>query len=1148
MSGRGGRSRRGRSFRKRRVSAAPARSPLGPESPPGAPSYQSSRLHPPLSAAQQRVVTAMMNQGKTGESAFFAINRQRQLAAAERRAVQEKSAADGSAAGASSPRALGPALAPLHVGRPRGPCLPDTCDNRIAMEAAPRGDVVDVDVSAFELVSQRAAQGGSKPRGGCRVEGAEVLLAEAARYLAGVEVPVGNTGQGRGADGVEQIENEARAALVSSAESLARLVARREGEVARERAAPGRAGEMPVPKRPRLQPGEPIEIDSSDADDVAPAPGPTDDGRETQAAGGLMSTLQWVDALAPEHHSQVCGNPESARRLRDWLAGWAQRIDREAGEGGDGGATSKGSRNTEGRSGKRARRSGRVAEDFDELIGNYTEETLCQGAILVYGPPGVGKSATVTSCAQELGFQTLEVNAGSERTGAHLNKFIGEATKSRRLPGKGSDRGPSATTALADMFSDAAVGKGKRKGAGLESRGDKGRGSRTVLVLEEVDVLADEDRGFSAALGQLIMETKRPIILTSSVPRPACVPAGVRVEAIRFGRVAEEDIVRLLVAATIALRATASFQALREIAAASNGDLRRAVATAQVWLQKPAAVAQAVGSPRSPSGFLTAPAVSGDVVDEALGSIARICLSPGRVPVLSTSGRAVDAPSGGGVLSRVHDECTGRLLGLMCSTSAGRSSDRTGKGGLLLAPARGGLVAGDLERTCGVRLGDLCDSRAPARGRLCSTVDRDVPVVARETPLRAEAGVAATVMTGSPWSDTIEDPDTPLTAGKQPEDSTEELAQPVLDTSHATPSTPGNRQQVATCSSDERSDSGSEERGAVDVVASLLPSSRATATARCRITHREVMLAVLGEPVPGPRASPACGHSGGDREVPSGAADLGTLADCLDSLSCCDLLKCGRPDIVDMAFPLPAARHRPAFAGMGAAPASSTSISAGAGGNFLATALGHSVAAPGGLEALLLAGGGVLDVDDEVSPWGRASDGAEPRCQVGAAQTLHDEAAECAASLALAVATAGMDGVKGAEPQHPGSDASGAAVGIEAVASGPHSSAHVLARQIESVSLLHRAAALVAPRAALEGPMPVLDRAMGLVKIAGVLSAQDDEAGQGEDPGPPGPPCHPWGAVATRLTHPPCPCFPQDPSEGAPSGGPPASKLWVPCS
>ncbi|CDQ89343.1 unnamed protein product [Oncorhynchus mykiss] len=58
--------------------------------------------------------------------------------------------------------------------------------------------------------------------------------------------------------------------------------------------------------------------------------------------------------------------------------------------------------------------------------------------MLITGPPGVGKTASVYACAQELGFKVFDVNASSQRSGRHILTQLKEATQSHLVEIQGS--------------------------------------------------------------------------------------------------------------------------------------------------------------------------------------------------------------------------------------------------------------------------------------------------------------------------------------------------------------------------------------------------------------------------------------------------------------------------------------------------------------------------------------------------------------------------------------------------------------------------------------------------------------------------------------------------------------------------------------
>ena len=122
----------------------------------------------------------------------------------------------------------------------------------------------------------------------------------------------------------------------------------------------------------------------------------------------------------------------------------------------------------------------------------------------------------------------------------------------------------------------------------------------TLILFEEVDVLRGEDRGFMAALAQLIAGAKRPIVLTSNSPSlpsliDAPLPAGTSGDGLRLARVrfrspspADAAVYASLVAAAEGKRVSPG-----EVASAARladaGDVRRALLSAQFAASSPAA-------------------------------------------------------------------------------------------------------------------------------------------------------------------------------------------------------------------------------------------------------------------------------------------------------------------------------------------------------------------------------------------------------------------------------------------------------------------------------------------------------------------------------------------------------------------------------
>ncbi|XP_034395396.1 ATPase family AAA domain-containing protein 5 isoform X2 [Cyclopterus lumpus] len=127
----------------------------------------------------------------------------------------------------------------------------------------------------------------------------------------------------------------------------------------------------------------------------------------------------WTDKYQPQHSSDIIGNTASVRRLHSWLKEWKLRADREE---------------------RKKQKDKKQEEDSDWDCGEEDsqdgEDMLCN-TMLITGPTGIGKTAAVYACAQELGFKVFEVNASSQRSGRLILSQLKEATQSHQVDSQG---------------------------------------------------------------------------------------------------------------------------------------------------------------------------------------------------------------------------------------------------------------------------------------------------------------------------------------------------------------------------------------------------------------------------------------------------------------------------------------------------------------------------------------------------------------------------------------------------------------------------------------------------------------------------------------------------------------------------------------
>ena len=167
-----------------------------------------------------------------------------------------------------------------------------------------------------------------------------------------------------------------------------------------------------------------------------------------------------------------------------------------------------------------------------------------KNAILISGPTGCGKTASVYAVAGELGFEVFEIHPGTRRGAKEMLEKVGDMTQNHLVQHQtGDDSVEKAQATPIDegvVQDEIASGKQRtmngffrtqsktaskvgRKRKAVQQDDQEGESTikkprkaqkQSLILLEEVDILFEDDKSFWVGVMSLINQSKRPIILT----------------------------------------------------------------------------------------------------------------------------------------------------------------------------------------------------------------------------------------------------------------------------------------------------------------------------------------------------------------------------------------------------------------------------------------------------------------------------------------------------------------------------------------------------------------------------------------------------------------------------------------------------------
>lgn len=196
----------------------------------------------------------------------------------------------------------------------------------------------------------------------------------------------------------------------------------------------------------------------------------------------------WTELYRPTTLKEVRGNDKAVDALREWARGWDDHRD----------------------------------------------------AVILHGPPGIGKTSSAHALANDFDWASVELNASDQRTKAVIESIAGEAAASGTL-----------------------------------TQGSRGR--RLVIIDEADNLHGNVDRGGSAAISRLVASANQPVVLIANEFYDMSRGLRNRCQEIEFRPVSARSIVPVL--RNICRQQNIEYEdaALERIAERTSGDLRSAI-------------------------------------------------------------------------------------------------------------------------------------------------------------------------------------------------------------------------------------------------------------------------------------------------------------------------------------------------------------------------------------------------------------------------------------------------------------------------------------------------------------------------------------------------------------------------------------------
>ncbi len=209
-------------------------------------------------------------------------------------------------------------------------------------------------------------------------------------------------------------------------------------------------------------------------------------------------SLPWPEKHRPRSLDQIVGNLDTTSMMKDWILSWKTRLPDKR-------------------------------------------------AILLIGPPGTGKTATIGALANDLDMELVEFNSSDKRNKDSIETLVWRAASQQTLDGRAR-----------------------------------------MILLDEVDGLSGtSDRGGVGAIIKVIKDSVHPILMTANDPNSPRLKDLYKIcHVYNFEPIDSEGMIRILTRIAIMNKADVSQDVFDQIIENSAGDLRAAISDLETYVKR----------------------------------------------------------------------------------------------------------------------------------------------------------------------------------------------------------------------------------------------------------------------------------------------------------------------------------------------------------------------------------------------------------------------------------------------------------------------------------------------------------------------------------------------------------------------------------